>query len=135
MLILGFSPRFRYWLQLSYAFLKIHVLWYCFYYALCVVKSWFHILLLTTVMFLPNSSSQILKLFKWRLDLSGVDWSSLIPSDSVFSLKLIFTAHWNKFASSIKKLLFLLIFPSQPHAYFLSYFKKEYLGNFHFVTL
>lgn len=102
---------------------------------LCVfVKSWFHILLLTTVMFLPNSSCQILKLFKWRLDLSGVDCSSLIPSDSVFGLKLIFTAHWNKFASSIKKLLFLLIFSSQPHAYFLSYFKKEYLGNFRFVT-
>lgn len=43
---------------------------------LCVfVKSWFHILLLTTVMSLPNYSSQILKLFWMK---TGFIWNWLL---------------------------------------------------------
>lgn len=47
-----------------------------------------------------------------RLDLSGVDCFSLTPNDSMFGLKLIFTANWNKVASI--KYYFYQFFPLNP---------------------
>jgi len=122
------SALFRYWCQSwdfplgsitgfsrDMLFLKLMCYGTAFIMLCVFVKSWFHICYWQQSCPYPTILPKFWNYSGWRLDLSGVDCFSLTPSDSVFGLKLIFTANWNKFASSIKKLIISInIFFSTP---------------------
>lgn len=102
MLILELSYRF--WFQLWNAFLKIYVLWYYFYYALCLCKTFISHPVMDNI---HNCSPRVWNYFKYT---TGFIWIWLLfcnTNDSMLGLKLIFVANWNKFASVTSISVFL----------------------------
>ena len=95
MLVLGFSSRFYHWLPPWYTFLIIHVmipLSLCFVSLKKIVISYpvTDNSNVPTQLFFPNF--EFISLGR-RLEIAGGDCFSLLSNDSVFGLKLIFTAN------------------------------------------